>query len=276
MRIANYQDRAVLLTPDGAVDIETSSRGQFGPTMRDLYDHWDSFHVASSALTLAPAFEVDEALLENPSPEPRQVFAIGLNYRSHANEMGFTVPSVPATFTKFPSCLAGPYSTVTLSGDTVDWEVELVVIVGRQADHVAVEEAWSHVAGFRVGQDISDRTIQKAAGQQFSLGKSFRGFGPIGPCLVTLDEFSNPSNLVLDCKVNGIEVQRDTTASMIFGVPELISELSNVLTLYPGDVIFTGTPSGAGVARTPPQFLKSGDILESSIEGIGTIRQLVA
>jgi len=200
---------------------------------------------------------------------------VGLNYGQHVAEMGLTIPSVPATFTKFPSCLGGPFDDVVLSGDTVDWEVELVVVLGATVDHARVEDAWRYVAGVSVGQDISDRTVQNAAGAQFSLGKSFRGYGPIGPYLVTTDELANPSDLALRCWVNGTIVQDDTTASMIFDVPTLIAKLSEVCTLWPGDVIFTGTPSGAGVARTPPVFLQPGDVLESSIEGIGTIRQVL-
>ena len=179
---------------------------------------------------------------------------------------------VPATFTKFPASLAGPYDDVEIVGETVDWEVELVAVIGRTADRVAEDDAWAHVAGLTVGQDISDRHLQFAAGGQFSLGKSRRGYGPMGPSLVTLDEVPNPDDLALGCSVDGEKVQDARTSDLIFSVPRLVAELSAVLPLLPGDVIFTGTPAGVGVARKPPRFLQPGNVVESWIEGIGTIR----
>ena len=182
------------------------------------------------------------------------------------------LPSVPATFTKFPASLSGPFATIEIVGDTVDWEVELVAAIGTRADRVDEADAWSHVAGLTVGQDISDRTLQFAAGSQFSLGKSRRGYGPMGPWLVTLDEVPDPDDLALGCSVDGDTVQDARTSDLIFGVPRLIAELSAVLPLFPGDVIFTGTPAGIGATRQPPRFLQPGQLLETWIEGIGTIR----
>jgi 2-keto-4-pentenoate hydratase/2-oxohepta-3-ene-1,7-dioic acid hydratase in catechol pathway len=182
------------------------------------------------------------------------------------------VPEVPATFTKFPTSLAGPFDEVELVVDTVDWEVELVVVIGRRADRVQAAEAWDHVAGVTVGQDLSDRALQFAAGMQFSLGKSRRGFGPMGPWVVTPDELDNRDDLALGCSVDGEVVQDGRTSDLVFDVAQLIAELSAVLPLLPGDVIFTGTPSGVGMARQPPRALAPGQVLESWIEGIGTIR----
>jgi 2-keto-4-pentenoate hydratase/2-oxohepta-3-ene-1,7-dioic acid hydratase in catechol pathway len=182
------------------------------------------------------------------------------------------VPEVPATFTKFASSLSGPFDDIPIVGSSVDWEVELVAIVGQQADNVSVDDAWSYVAGLTVGQDISDRKLQMAAGRQFSLGKSRRGFGPMGPWIVTPDEFENPDDLALGCSVDGEVVQDARSSDLIFNIPTLIAELSSVLTLYPGDVIFTGTPSGVGMACTPPRALAPGNVLETWIEGIGTMR----
>jgi 2-keto-4-pentenoate hydratase/2-oxohepta-3-ene-1,7-dioic acid hydratase in catechol pathway len=182
------------------------------------------------------------------------------------------VPEVPATFTKFPASLSGPFDDIEIVGDGIDWEVELVAVVGRHADRVAEEDAWSHIAGLTVGQDISDRPLQFAAGAQFSLGKSRRGYGPMGPWLVTLDEVSDPDDLGLGCSVDGETVQDARTSDLIFSVPRLVAELSAVLPLLPGDVIFTGTPAGVGITRTPPRSLHSGQVLETGIEGIGTIR----
>jgi 2-keto-4-pentenoate hydratase/2-oxohepta-3-ene-1,7-dioic acid hydratase in catechol pathway len=200
------------------------------------------------------------------------VFAIGLNYRSHAEESGMDVPSIPATFTKFPASLAGPFDDVEVAGATVDWEVELVAVIGARADRVAEADGWSHVAGLTVGQDISERTVQFAAGSQFSLGKSYRGFGPMGPWLVTPDELPDPDDLGLGCSIDGVTVQDARTSDLIFSVPRLVAELSAVLPLLPGDVIFTGTPAGVGITSKPPRFLQVGETLESWIEGIGTIR----
>jgi 2-keto-4-pentenoate hydratase/2-oxohepta-3-ene-1,7-dioic acid hydratase in catechol pathway len=200
------------------------------------------------------------------------VFAIGLNYRTHAEESGMALPTVPATFTKFPGSLGGPFDDIEIVGDAIDWEVELVVVMGMRADRVAKADAWDHVAGLTVGQDISDRTLQFAAGAQFSLGKSRRGYGPMGPWLVTPDEVPDRDDLALGCSVDGETVQDSRTSDLVFDVASLIEELSAVLPLEPGDVIFTGTPDGVGMARQPPRALHAGQVLETWIEGIGTIR----
>jgi 2-keto-4-pentenoate hydratase/2-oxohepta-3-ene-1,7-dioic acid hydratase in catechol pathway len=177
-------------------------------------------------------------------------------------------------FTKFPAAVTGPAGTVELPPGDNDWEIELVAVIGRRADHVPAERAWSHVAGLTAGQDLSERKTQVAgpAPAQYSLAKSFRGFAPIGPALVTPDEFPGPGDLAVRCTVNGETVQEGRTGDMIFGIPELVAHLSAVLTLLPGDLIFTGTPPGIGAARTPPRFLRAGDVLVSSIEGIGQMR----
>jgi 2,4-didehydro-3-deoxy-L-rhamnonate hydrolase len=276
MRLGNLAGRAVVLDGTTAVDVAEASQGAFGPDPAAVYEQWDTFRAwAAGALPDArsgaePA--VRPAGLGCPSPMPRQVFGVGLNYRSHAEETGTAVPEVPAVFTKFPTCLDGPESVVALPGPTVDWEVELVVVVGRRAERVPEADGWSHVAGLCVGQDLSERTVQFAAGVQFSLGKSFPGFGPMGPWLVTPDEFEDPDDLALGCRVNGETVQDDRTSGLVYGVPALMARLSAVVPLLPGDVIFTGTPAGVGQGRTPPRFLAPGDVLESWVEGIGTIR----
>jgi 2-keto-4-pentenoate hydratase/2-oxohepta-3-ene-1,7-dioic acid hydratase in catechol pathway len=200
------------------------------------------------------------------------VFGIGLNYRSHAAEAGMEVPTVPATFTKFPASITGPNASVELPNGTVDWEVELVAVVARRADRVAANDAWSHIAGLTVGQDLSDRTLQFAAGGQFSLGKSYRGFAPLGPWLVTPDELDDPDDLALGCSIDGETVQDARTSDLVFGVPQLIAELSAVVPLLPGDIIFTGTPGGVGFTRRPPRYLKPGQTLDSWVEGVGSIR----
>jgi 2-keto-4-pentenoate hydratase/2-oxohepta-3-ene-1,7-dioic acid hydratase in catechol pathway len=237
----------------------------------DVYERWDDF--VEWAGGVGPGSSpLDEAALGCPVPRPRQVFAIGLNYRSHAEESGMALPEVPATFTKYPASLGGPFDDIEIVGTSVDWEVELVVVIGRLADRVAEADAWGHVAGLTVGQDISDRALQFAAGMQFSLGKSRRGYGPMGPWVVTLPEVPDPDDLGLGCSVDGETVQDARTSDLVFPVPRLIAELSGVLPLLPGDVIFTGTPAGVGMSRQPPRALAPGQVLESWIEGIGTIR----
>jgi 2-keto-4-pentenoate hydratase/2-oxohepta-3-ene-1,7-dioic acid hydratase in catechol pathway len=271
MKLANLDGRLVLALASGVVDVENASGGRFGPDPMSPYEDWASFVEWAADVTASTA-PCDERAFGCPVPAPRQVFAIGLNYRSHAEESGMAVPSVPATFTKFPASLSGPFDDIEIVGGTVDWEVELVAVIGRRADRVTEADAWSYVAGLTVGQDVSDRTLQFAAGAQFSLGKSRRGYGPMGPWLVTLDEIPNPDDLALGCSVDGETVQDARTSDLIFSVPRLVAELSGVLPLLPGDVIFTGTPDGVGFTRQPPRSLQPGQVLESWIEDIGTIR----
>jgi 2,4-diketo-3-deoxy-L-fuconate hydrolase len=274
VKLANLDGRAALILGDQIADVAVASNGRFGSDPMGLYDEWDAFRDFAATVTTGTGPLV-EAELCNPVPRPRQVFAIGLNYRSHADETGMAPPEVPAVFTKFPASLAGPFDDINLAGDAIDWEVELVVVIGRTTDHVAQPDAWTHVAGVTIGQDISDRHLQFAAGAQFSLGKSRRGYGPLGPWVVTPDELNNPDDLALGCSVNGEKMQDARTTDLIFDVPQLIAELSAVLPLLPGDIIFTGTPAGVGVARKPPRFLQPGDTLETWIEGIGTLRNRI-
>jgi 2,4-diketo-3-deoxy-L-fuconate hydrolase len=274
VKLANLDGRAALVLGDEIADIATASHGRFGPDPMGLYDEWDALRDFAATVTAGtgPLIEAD---LRNPVPRPRQVFAIGLNYRSHAEESGTALPEIPIVFTKFPASLAGPYDDIEVVGDTTDWEVELVVVIGRTADRVDEADAWTHVAGLTIGQDISDRHLQFAAGSQFSMGKSRRGYGPIGPWIVTPDDLDDPNDLALGCSVDGEKLQDARTSDLIFSAPRLVSELSAVLPLLTGDVIFTGTPGGVGVARKPPRFLQPGNTLETWIEGIGTIRNRI-
>jgi 2-keto-4-pentenoate hydratase/2-oxohepta-3-ene-1,7-dioic acid hydratase in catechol pathway len=206
------------------------------------------------------------------------VFAIGLNYRAHAAEGGMAIPESPMVFTKFPSSITGPNREIRLPAGAVDYEAELVVVIGRRAARVREAEAWSHVAGVTAGQDLSERLLQlqPPAPQQFSLAKSFPGFSPLGPVLVTRDELANPDDLKIACRLNGEALQCARTSEMIFGVPALIAYLSSIVTLLPGDVIFTGTPDGVGFARDPQRLIAAGDTLETELEGVGTMRHTFA
>jgi 2-keto-4-pentenoate hydratase/2-oxohepta-3-ene-1,7-dioic acid hydratase in catechol pathway len=284
MRLANYAGRAGLVIGDEGVerilDVAAASTGKFGPALSTVYENWDAFLGWAATLDVPAAgvtTPVDRTLLGAPSPTPQQVFAIGLNYDAHAAESGFQSPTeLPPVFTKYVSSFTGPDTTVVIpSGGNVDWEVELVVVIGRQARRIDETTAWSHVAGLTVGQDISERISQlRGPAAQFGLGKSFPGFSPQGPWLVTPDEFDDVDDLELGCSLDGEVVQRGRTRELIFPVPRLIATLSHNVTLQPGDVIFTGTPAGVGVGRNPARFIKPGQELNSWIAGIGQLHQV--
>lgn len=274
MRIANLAGRLVIVTGRTAVDVERASGGQFGPDPQAVYSRWAQFRAWADTAPLPDGEPFDETSLGPPVPSPGQVFAIGLNYRDHAAESGFDLLAEPPVFTKFRAAITGPYGQVALPTDTVDWEAELVAVIGATAYRVPAARAWDHVAGLTIGQDLSERTLQLAGpAPQFSLGKSFPGFAPTGPHVVTPDEFADPEALELGCSVNGEQLQKGRTSDMIFSVPVLIERLSAVLPLSPGDLIFTGTPSGVGSGRTPKRFLASGDRLRTWVEGIGEMQQ---
>jgi 2-keto-4-pentenoate hydratase/2-oxohepta-3-ene-1,7-dioic acid hydratase in catechol pathway len=284
MRIANIDGRAALVFGDEgserAVDLAHASRGRFGPELPAVYQAWDDITgwVAEQDIQelTGNSVPIDRSRLRAPSPAPRQVFAIGLNYHAHATESGFESPThLPPVFTKYASSFTGPDSDVVIpAGGNVDWEIELVAVIGRVTSNIDEADAWSHIAGLTAGQDISERITQtRGPAPQFGLGKSFAGFSPQGPWLVTPDEFADPDDLELGCTVDGEEVQKGRTRDLIFPVSKLIAALSRTVTLYPGDVIFTGTPAGVGVGRDPQRFLRPGEELDSWIDGIGTLHQ---
>jgi 2,4-didehydro-3-deoxy-L-rhamnonate hydrolase len=272
MRIASRLGRSVIVDRNLCADIEQASQGVFSHQIDDLYRDWRAF--VRWAQTAAPVadqpFEVSE--LDAPVQRPRQVFAIGLNYLDHAKESGVNVPTSATVFTKFPTCLVGPTATIELPSTKVDWEVELVVVIGATADRVSEADAWDYVAGVTVGQDISERVVQMVGPvPQFSLGKSYRTFGPMGPWLVTPDALPRRDDLELQCSVAGRVLQKGRTSQMVFSVSQLIAEISQVCPMLPGDVVFTGTPPGVGMARKPQEFLQPGTTLISEIEGIGKL-----
>lgn len=278
MRIANLDGRAAVITGDGrrALDIARATDGRFGPDLTSVYDEWSDFCTWARTADLSAAAAFHPQVLGAPSPTPRQIFAVGLNYRDHAAEASAAVPEEPTVlFTKWASCLSGPVSTVSLpaAGHT-DWEVELVAVIGSRTRRIDQDQAWAHVAGVTVGQDLSERISQNTgATPQFSLSKSLPGFGPTGPWLVTPDELADPDDLELGCHLNGEQVQKSRTSDMVFSVPVLIAWLSNHVTLLPGDLVFTGTPAGVGMGRTPPRYLQAGDRLTSYVTGLGELHQ---
>jgi 2-keto-4-pentenoate hydratase/2-oxohepta-3-ene-1,7-dioic acid hydratase in catechol pathway len=273
VRIGNLLDRLVVITDEGAIDVEKVSAGRFSADPQAVYARWAEFREWAAGTTTDDAlpFSMDE--LGPPAPRPAQVFALGANYRGHADEGGMAPPEWPMIFAKYVSSFTGPFAEIELPTGSVDWEVELVFVMGRLARNVPAERAWDYVAGLTVGQDLSEREIQlRGEYPQMSMGKSLPGFSPTGPFLVTPDSLDNPDDLAISCTLDGETVQDARTGDLIFSVPTLIAEMSALLPLFPGDVVFTGTPDGVGLARKPPRFLVPGQQLVSRIEGIGEMR----
>ncbi|KAA5547172.1 fumarylacetoacetate hydrolase family protein [Roseiconus nitratireducens] len=216
----------------------------------------------------------DQAQWLPPVPPPEKIICIGLNYRDHAIETGAEIPTEPVVFGKFSSALIGPGQAIELPAISkrVDYEAELVVVIGREAKNVTADRAMDFVFGYSCGHDVSARDWQKGRpGGQWLLGKTFDTFAPLGPCIATKSELPDPSNLRVRMELNGHTVQDSTTAQLIFDIPSLIAHLSQFVTLKPGDLIYTGTPPGVGDAKDPPVYLKPGDRCSVIIEGIGTL-----
>lgn len=271
-RFANVAGRAALVDEFGHwFDAHRITNGAVASDPMEAWRHLDDLHRATGLLEGAtPDGLLAEADVRAPIPTPRSVFAVGLNYRSHAAEAEMALPEFPLVFTKFPSCLAGPHDDVVLGGVSDDYEAELVAVIGRGGRFIRHEDAWDHVGGLTVGQDISDRALQFAVTPpHFDLGKSRDTYGPTGPVVVSPDSFADPNDLEITCDVNGKRRQHDRTSNLIFSVPALVSYLSEILTLSPGDLIFTGTPEGVGAAALT--FLKPGDVIVTNIEGIGAM-----
>lgn len=282
MRLANVDGRACAVAPDGGVDIETATDGAFSSLVDENLPVLGEIGAAIAGAPLDSALST-EALatqlgrLGPPVTRPGQIFGIGLNYADHAAESGLDLPSTPMVFTKFVSSLAGAGAVVPVPSAFVDWEVELVAVIGTGGTDISSENALDHVAGFCVGQDISDRQLQMAAKPpQFSLGKSRKNFSPMGPWLTTLDELDNPEDLAITCSLGDEVLQSSRTTHMIFDTRFLIEYLSSIVELSAGDVIFTGTPDGVGAGRNPRRFIESGWEITSTIEGLGSIRNSFA
>ena len=250
--------------------------------MRDLSDMMSDL----SGANLARLGRVNPENLPRVEGAPRlgppvggvgKVLCIGLNYSDHAAESGMAAPDEPILFLKATSALSGPNDPIPIpkGAGKVDWEVELGVVIGRGAKYVSVEQALSHVAGYCVFNDVSERAFQLERGGQWTKGKSCDGFGPVGPWLVTPDEVGDPQRLAMDLTVNGEVMQTGATTTMIFSVAQIISYLSRMMTLHPGDIIATGTPPGVGMGKSPQRYLKPGDIVEASVEGLGRQKQVV-
>jgi 2,4-didehydro-3-deoxy-L-rhamnonate hydrolase len=274
IRMTCTAGRAALEHNGRLIDVEKRSGGKFSADPMSLLADWDAFSDwarKQGADGSEPA--VDENRLDLCVPRPRSVFGIGVNYRDHGQEADMELPKCPMVFTKFPSCLAGPSADIPLTSNRVDWEAELVVVIGRGGQRIAAKQALQHVAGYCIGQDISDRRQQFSdKPPQFSLGKSAQAFGPIGPSVVSLDAFADADDLAISCDLNDERMQDSRTSRLIFPVSELIAFISRWCELAPGDLIFTGTPGGTGALRDPRRYLQPGDVITTRIEGIGQIR----
>jgi 2-keto-4-pentenoate hydratase/2-oxohepta-3-ene-1,7-dioic acid hydratase in catechol pathway len=237
-------------------------------------------HAAQACAERGDAVRHDAARVKHlaPVPDPQKVICIGLNYRDHAVESGSPIPPEPVLFSKYPTALIGHEEAIRLPAVSkeVDFEAELVIVIGQRGRKLTPEQAMDYVAGYTIGHDVSARDWQlRKTGGQWMVGKTFDTFAPAGPVLVTKDEVPNPHNLAIALRLNGQTMQKSSTAQMIFSVGQIVSYLSLVFTLEPGDLIFTGTPPGVGMARKPPVFLKPGDVCEVEIESLGVLRNPV-
>lgn len=223
----------------------------------------------------AKRIAADSARFHAPVPDPRKIVCLGLNYRDHALESGKAIPTEPVLFSKYATALIGHGESIVIPkvSKRVDYEAELVIVIGKKGRHIPVEKAMQFVAGYCAGHDVSARDWQfKGETKQWMSGKTFDTFAPVGPELVTADELPDPHSLPIRLRLNGQTMQDSNTRQLIFGVPEILAYLSVIMTLEPGDLIFTGTPPGVGDARKPPVYMKPGDIAEVEIEGLGLLR----
>ena len=210
-----------------------------------------------------------------PISRPSKIVCVGLNYAKHAAESGMKIPDEPVLFFKSSSAITGPYDPIIIpkNSSKTDWEVELAIVMGKRASYVSKEDALNYIAGYVLHNDVSEREFQIERSGQWVKGKSCDSFAPIGPFIATADEIENPNSLNLWLKVNGEEMQNSNTSDFIFNIEEVVSYISQFMTLIPGDIISTGTPFGVGLGLNPPKYLKEGDIVELGIEGLGISKQ---
>ncbi len=270
-RLACIDDRAALVDEHHYHDVESLSGGTVSADpMVALTDPAGLSRLADHLGEAEPTGALADVELGPPVPRPRNSYGVGLNYAQHAAESGAELPANPLVFTKFPSCIVGPTAEVRLRSDAVDYEGELVAVIGEPGHDIEPGDAWNHVVGLTVGQDVSDRPTQfMTPPTHFDLGKSFDTFGPIGPWVVSTDSFEDPTDLRLRTWVNDELRQDDRTSNLIFDVAHLVSFLSHITSLQTGDIIFTGTPEGVGMGQD--KLLVDGDVITTTIEGIGTM-----
>jgi 2-keto-4-pentenoate hydratase/2-oxohepta-3-ene-1,7-dioic acid hydratase in catechol pathway len=284
MRLATIQTdlgpRAAVLLGDNFVDLHATDPALPSSVRQLLEEGSPALKAAEQAVRREKAVEylASRVKLLPPIPDPPKIVCLGLNYADHAKEGGVPIPKDPVVFSKYATALIGHGDAIVLPpvSQEVDYEAELVIVVGKGGRYVRAEQAAEHVAGYTVGHDVSARDWQlKKDGKQWMVGKTFDTFAPIGPVLVTADEVPDPHNLGIRLRRNGETMQNSNTNQMIFNVGAILAYLSQVFTLQPGDLIFTGTPPGVGFARKPPVYLKPGDVVEIEIDGIGMLRNPV-
>jgi 2-keto-4-pentenoate hydratase/2-oxohepta-3-ene-1,7-dioic acid hydratase in catechol pathway len=271
--------RPAALIGDRFVDL-LAADPKLPPSIRQLLTNSELLAAARAAAVKpgAPSVSAADARLHAPVPDPQKVICVGLNYRDHAIESKMPIPKEPVLFSKFPSALVGFGEPIVLPAVStkVDYEAELVVVIGKAGRRIPEGRALDYVAGYSVGHDVSARDWQlEKDGKQWMVGKTFDTFAPVGPTLVTKDEVPDPHKLGIRLRLNGKVMQESNTEQMIFSVAQLVAYLSVVFTLEPGDLIFTGTPPGIGHAMKPPVYLKPGDVTEVEIDSLGTLRNPV-
>ena len=276
-KLGSIKGRAVLISEDNYYDLKTISEGKLSSSTLEALHHMDLLNDLNENLNnLDATGAVDTINFDSPVSAPKNCYAVGLNYRNHAEEAGMQIPEVPMIFTKHTTCLVGATSDIEMRSNYVDYEAELIVVIGRQGKNISKSEAWSHIEGVCIGQDISDRPAQFAASTaQFNLGKSFDTFGPIGPYIVTKDELPDFQKLNMSLDVDGKRMQTGNTEQMIFDIKTLVSYMSSCMSLHPGDICCTGTPPGVGENMSPPKFLKGGEEVILSIDKLGTQKHKV-
>jgi 2-keto-4-pentenoate hydratase/2-oxohepta-3-ene-1,7-dioic acid hydratase in catechol pathway len=286
MRLATIQTtggpRAAVFAGGAYVDVQATDKS-LPASVRAILEGGPAVLSAAARVASLPhavvKHEPARVKLMAPITDPHKIICLGLNYRDHAAESGAPIPKEPILFSKYATALIGTEDTIVLPpvSHEVDYEAELVIVVGKRGKNIAAADAAAYVAGYTVGHDVSARDWQlKKDGKQWMVGKTFDTFAPTGPHLVTADEVHDPHNLAIRLRLNGQTMQDSNTKQMIFNVGQTLAYLSQVFTLEPGDLIFTGTPPGVGFARQPPVYLKGGDVVEVEIEGLGVLRNPVA
>lgn len=262
------------LDDDGIQDLSLADPS-LPQSIVELISKWQNYLPRVQGLSMKLGASEQELRVLCPLDQPKKILCIGLNYRDHAIETGAQIPTEPIVFCKMPCAMIGPDEPIMLPkvSQEVDYEAEMVVVLGKTLKNVTPEQAKAGIFGYSVGHDVSARDWQKGKpGKQWFLGKSFDTFAPLGPAIVTADSVPDPGNLRVKCTINGEVLQDSSTKELIFQPAELVSYISQVMTLNAGDVIYTGTPPGVGMARTPTRFLKNGDIVEIEIENLGVLR----
>jgi len=284
MRLATIETwagpRAALLSGDSFIDIH-ATEAALPSNMRQILTGGPDMLRSVAGLANLPKpvkYPAAEVKYHAPIVDPQKIICVGLNYKDHAAESGSPIPKDPVLFSKYSTALIGHGQSIVLPkvSEEVDYEAELVIVIGKRGRHIPKAAAYDYVAGYSVGHDVSARDWQlRKDGKQWMVGKTFDTFAPVGPMIVTRDEIPNPHALSISLRLNGQTMQNSSTSQMIFNTDDLLAYLSQVMTLEPGDLIFTGTPPGVGTARKPPVYLKDGDVAEVEIAGLGVLRNPV-